>query len=59
MRFVMSCKANLSNTESCARATSALGQKQKCAAHKPMSALPLIVTVKADINLSEQTSGIR
>ena len=28
---------------------SALGQKQTCAVHKGMSALPLIATVKADI----------
>ena len=27
----------------------ALGQKQTCAAHQPMSALPPIATVKADI----------
>ena len=28
---------------------SALGQKQTCAMHQPMSALPLIATVKADM----------
>jgi hypothetical protein len=28
---------------------SALGQKQTCAMHQPMSALPPIATVKADI----------
>ena len=32
---------------------SALGQKQTCAAQKPMSALPLIATVKADIGLQD------
>ena len=28
---------------------SALGQKQTCAMHQPMSALPLIATAKADM----------
>src|SRR5690349_5860022 len=36
---------------------SALGQKQTCAAHKPMSALPPIATGKADISL-ERAKGI-
>src|SRR5262245_24032342 len=30
---------------------SALGQKQTCAVHQPMSALPLIATAKADIQV--------
>jgi len=36
---------------------SALGQKQTCAAHKGMSALPLIATAKADI-LPNLKSGL-
>ena len=38
---------------------SALGQKQTCALHKPMSALPLIATVKADIAVPTEGGAFR
>jgi hypothetical protein len=38
---------------------SALGQKQTCAAHKPMSALLLITTVKADIAYRAQAPLVK
>ena len=38
---------------------SALGQKQTCAAHKSMSALPLIATVKADIAVLTEGGAFR
>ena len=35
---------------------SALGQKQTCAAHKPMSALPPIATAKANFRITQSNS---